>query len=58
MDNRLTMTNLCGLLLDGRHLVLDLSQLFFEGILGLPGAYIYSRSKTQQQELTRYVEST
>jgi hypothetical protein len=37
MDKTLTMMDLRGLLLDGRHLVLDLGQLFLEGVLGLLG---------------------
>jgi hypothetical protein len=58
IDKTLTMTDLCGLLLDGHHLVLNLGQLFLEGALSLLGACIHSRLNTQQEEPTRYTEST
>jgi hypothetical protein len=43
MDKTLTMADLCGPFLNGRHLVLDRSQLLLEGLLGLSGTCNDSR---------------
>jgi hypothetical protein len=47
MHKTLTMVDLCGPLLNGRHLVFDRDQLLLEGLLGLLGACNDSRSKAQ-----------
>jgi hypothetical protein len=51
-----TMADLCGPLLNGRHLVLDRGQLILKGLLGLSSAFNDSRSKTQQRDLTKNTE--
>jgi hypothetical protein len=58
MGRILTMMDLHSPLLNGRHLVLDLGQLLFEGVLGFPGAYNDSRLKPQQQKLRKHTKLT
>jgi hypothetical protein len=52
------MMDLCSPLLNGRHLVLDLSQLLLEGVLSFPGACNDSKPKPHQQELRKHTELT
>jgi hypothetical protein len=56
IDKTLTMADLCGPLLNGRHLVLDLSQLFLEGVLGLPGSCKIQGRKLKQQQIAMCTE--
>jgi hypothetical protein len=56
MHKKLTMVDLRGPFLDGRHLIFDHGQLFLEGLLGLPGAFNDSRSQHQPQELAKDTE--
>jgi hypothetical protein len=58
MNKTLTMVDLYGPLLNGRHLILDLGQLLLEGVLGFSGACNDSRSKPQQQELRKHTKLT
>jgi hypothetical protein len=56
MDKTLTMADLHGPFLNGRHLVFDRGQLLLEGLLGPPGVCNDSRSQTQHQEHAKHTK--